>query len=107
MMGHCCKAMIAPRTKNGMNVSRAPWRCSNDALYLFRRLTMRLKSTSYMQCTCALVRRDSIMRCAMMRRIGVIGTRSPGIAAGAGVDTGREAGVDGAAPAAGAAGMGL
>ena len=36
-----------------------------------------------MQWTCALVRRDSIMRWAMILRIWVMGTRSPGIEAGA------------------------
>jgi len=45
---------------------------------------MRVMSTSNMQCTCALVRRDSIIRCAMMRRMLVRGTRSPGIAVVAG-----------------------
>ena len=43
-----------------------------------------VRSTSNMQWTWALVRRDSIMRCAMMRRMFVIGTRSPGMATGVG-----------------------
>jgi hypothetical protein len=49
MMGHCCTAMMAARTKNGMKVRRTPWRCSNALLCLARRVTMRVKSTSYMQ----------------------------------------------------------
>src|ERR1700674_376481 len=83
MIGHCCSAMMAARTKNGMNVRRTPWRCSKPAFCLLRRLTMRLKSTSYMQWTWALVRRDSIMRWAIILRIFVMGTRSPGYGAGA------------------------
>ena len=82
MIGHCCSAMMAARTKNGMNVRRTPWRCSKPAFCLLRRLTMRLKSTSYMQWTWALVRRDSIMRWAIILRIFVTGTRSPGYGAG-------------------------
>src|ERR1700730_4823009 len=83
MIGHCCSAMMAARTKNGMNVRRTPWRCSKPAFCLLRRPTMRLKSTSYMQWTWALVRRDSIMRWAIILRIFVMGTRSPGYGAGA------------------------
>ena len=45
---------------------------------------MRVMSTSNMPWTCALVRRDSIMRCAMIRRMLVMGTRSPGMTAGVG-----------------------
>src|SRR6478609_5777089 len=44
---------------------------------------MRVRSTSNMQWTWALVRRDSIMRCAMILRTWFMGTRSPGIDAGA------------------------
>ena len=47
---------------------------------------MRVMSTSNMQWTCALVRRDSIMRCAMILRICVIGTTSPGMVASVGAD---------------------
>src|ERR1700733_11917821 len=108
--------MMAARTKNGMKVSRTPWRCSNPFLCLARRLTMRVKSTSYMQWTWALVRRDSIMRWAMILRILVRGTRSPGYAAGAGAEgrdgvevcacwLGAEAGVGAAATADGARSM--
>src|ERR1700690_1468538 len=45
---------------------------------------MRVRSTSNMQWTWTLVRRDSIMRCAMILRMWFMGTRSPGIDAGAG-----------------------
>src|SRR5512140_3212954 len=95
MMGHCCKAMTAARTKKGMKVRRAPWRCSNPVLSLARRLTMRVKSTSYMQWTCALVRRDSIMCLAISLRMFVMGTRSPGYGAGAGGAAGRDVTVAG------------
>src|SRR3984893_2862161 len=81
-MGNGCSAIMAARTKKGMKVSRAPLRCSKLDLSLLRRLTMRVMSTSNMQWTWALVRRDSIMRCAMILRIFVIGTRSPGMVAG-------------------------
>src|SRR6267154_2104172 len=84
MIGHCCRAMIAARTKNGIKVRRTLWRCSNAFLCLARSATMREKSTSYMQWTWALVRRDSIMRWAMILRMFVMGTRSPGYGAGAG-----------------------
>src|SRR5437660_12025907 len=83
-MGNCWRAMIAARTKNGMKVRRAPLRCSKLFFNLLRRLTMRVRSTSNMAWTWALVRRDSIMRWAMILRIWLIGTTSPGIAAGAG-----------------------
>src|ERR1035438_5591380 len=103
--------MTAERTKKGMKVRRAPWRCSNPVFCLFRRLTMRVKSTSYMQCTWALVRRDSIMCLAISLRMLVMGTRSPGYGDGADGGVGRDvvgagalgagaavAGVGGAAP---------
>src|SRR6204780_2029205 len=83
-MGNCCSAMIAARTKNGMKVSRAPCRCSKADFVLLRRWTIFVMSTSNMAWTWALVRRDSIMRCAMICRIFVMGTDSAGIAAGAG-----------------------
>src|SRR3989442_7969432 len=105
-MGNCCRVMMAARTKNGMKVRRAPWRFSKEDLALLRRFTMRVRSTSNMQWTCALVRRDSIIRWAMILRIWVMGTRSPGMEAEAGV-TGLAdftAGV-GAADAGGAAGV--
>src|SRR5258706_7448223 len=86
-IGYCCKAIIAPRTKNGMKVRRAPLRCSKPDFCLLRRLEMRVKSTSNMQWTCALVRRDSIMRCALMLRIFVSGARSPGVGGGGGART--------------------
>src|ERR1700757_4190857 len=82
MIGHCCRAMTAARTKNGMNVRRAPWRCSNPDLSLLRRFTMRVRSTSYMQWTCALVRRDSIMWLGISLRMFYMGTRTPGYGAG-------------------------
>src|SRR5215472_6679514 len=41
-------------------------------------MTLRVKSTSYMQWTCALVRRDSIMCLAISLRMFDMGTRSPG-----------------------------
>src|SRR5690348_15373152 len=75
-------AMIAARTKNGMKVRRAPWRCSNPDLSLLRRFTIRVRSTSYMQWTWALVRRDSIMCLAISLRMFDMGTRSPGYGAG-------------------------
>src|SRR6266853_5319243 len=103
MIGHCCRAMIAARTKNGIKVRRTPWRCSNAFLCLARSATMREKSTSYMQWTWALVRRDSIMRWAMILRMFVMGTRSPGYGAGAGGAAGR----GGAAEDAGAWGEGV
>ena len=37
-MGNCCSAMMTARAKNGMKVSRAPWRFSNADLFLLRRL---------------------------------------------------------------------
>ena len=83
-MGNCCRAIIAARTKNGMKVRRAPLRCSKLFLSLLRRLTMRVRSTSNMAWTWALVRRDSIMRWAMILRIWLMGTASPGMAAGIG-----------------------
>src|ERR1700693_4064863 len=89
-MGNCCSAMITARTKNGMNVSRAPCRCSNADLVLFRSCTMRVMSTSNMQWTWALVRRDSILRCAMILRVCDIGARSPGMVAGG--EVGRDEG---------------
>src|ERR1700733_6402158 len=107
IMGNCCSAMRAARTKNGMKVRRAPWRCSKPDLFRARMLTMRVKSTSYMQWTWALVRRDSIMRWAMILRMLVNGTRSPGMDAGAGRGAGGEAtadGRDGAGVGAGGAG---
>jgi hypothetical protein len=48
-IGNCCTAMMVARTKNGMKVRRTPWRCSKALLCLARRVTMRVKSTSYMQ----------------------------------------------------------
>src|ERR1700693_606089 len=81
-MGNCCNVMMTARAKNGMKVRRAPWRFSKADLFLLRSCTMRVRSTSNMQRTWALVRRDSIMRCAMILRICVIGTRSPGMVAG-------------------------
>src|SRR5262249_14954636 len=96
MIGNCCKAIKAARTKNGMNVSRTPLRCSKLDLFLARSRTMLVKSTSYMQWTCALVRRDSTMRCAIILRMFVMGTRSPGMEAGVGLAAGAEAaGLDG------------
>src|SRR6185369_9847994 len=64
---------------------------------------MRVRSTSNMQCTWALVRRDSIMRWAMILRIWLMGTRSPGMATGAGVPA---SGLAEGTVAAGAAGAG-
>src|ERR1700688_4721099 len=95
-IGNCCSAMITARTKNGMNVSLAPCRRSNADFVLLRSCTIRVISTSNMQWTWALVRRDSIMRCAMILRICVIGTRSPGMVAGGevGRDDGAGAGAD-------------
>src|ERR1041385_2824034 len=97
MIGNCCNAINAARTKNGMKVSRWPLRCSKLDLFLARKRTMLVKSTSYIQWTCALVRRDSTMRCAIILRIFVMGTRSPGIEVGAGLAAGAAgAGFDGA-----------
>src|SRR5467141_57982 len=83
-MGNCCSVMMTARAKKGMKVRRAPWRFSKADLVLLRRCTIRVRSTSYMQWTWALVRRDSIMRWAMILRMLVMGTRSPGYGAGAG-----------------------
>src|SRR5882757_2159761 len=102
-MGYCCSVRIAARVKNGMKVRRAPLRFSKADLFLLRNCTMRVMSTSNMQWTCALVRRDSIMRVAMILRICDMGTRSPGIAAGAGELLADFAGGAGAAEAVGAA----
>src|ERR1700747_1509551 len=101
MMVQLCSDLTAVGTNNGMKVRRAPWPCSNPALCLLRRSTMRVKSTSYMQWTWALVRRDSIMRWAMILRMLVMGTRSPGNGAGA-VGAGGGRGVADALVAAGA-----
>src|SRR5277367_381710 len=94
-IGNCCSAMITARTKKGMNVRRAPCRCSKADLVLLRSSTMRVMSTSNMQWTWALVRRDSIIRWAMILRIWVIGTRSPGIAAAGGATFEEAGGVEG------------
>ncbi len=48
-IGNCCRPMITARTKNGMKVSLAPWRCSKADLVLLRSCTMRVISTSNMQ----------------------------------------------------------
>src|SRR5713226_5990826 len=82
-MGNCCSVMMTARAKKGMKVRRAPWRFSKADLVLLRRCTIRVRSTSYMQWTWALVRRDSIMRWAIILRIFIMGTRSPGYGAGA------------------------
>src|SRR6266436_7182676 len=82
-MGNCCSVMMTARAKKGMKVRRAPWRFSKADLVLLLRCTIRVRSTSNMQWTWALVRRDSIMRWAMILRIWFMGTRSPGIDAGA------------------------
>src|SRR5216684_7735929 len=101
-MGNCCSVMMTARAKKGMKVRRAPWRFSKADLVLLRRCTIRVRSTSNMQWTWALVRRDSIMRWAMILRIWVMGTRSFGMEAGAGeaVTSGFAAGAEGAVDAA-------
>src|ERR1700692_4991038 len=87
-----------------MKVSRAPCRCSKPFLSLLRKLTMRVISTSNMQWTWALVRRDSIMRCAIILRICDIGTRSPGMTDGGDAGAWRGDGVEPVEDGAGAAG---
>src|SRR5260221_13921695 len=87
-IGYCCKAIIAPRTKNGMKVRRAPLRCSKPDFCLLRRLEMRVKSTSNMQWTCALVRRHLVKGWAKMGTMFVGGANAPGGGAAGGASTG-------------------
>ena len=59
-------------------MSLTPLRCSYLVFSFSRSLTMRVMSTLKTVWTCGLVRLDSTMRCAMMERILVMGTSSPG-----------------------------
>ena len=60
-----------------------PLRCSYFDFSFSRSLTMRVMSTLKTVWTCGLVRLDSTMRWAMMERILVMGTSSPGCGWGA------------------------
>src|ERR1700690_4051770 len=95
-MGCLRSAAMAARVMKGMYVSLTPLRCSYFDFSFSRSLTIRVISTLKTVWTCGLVRLDSTMRWAMMERIFVMGTISPGCgcaaaglaAAGAGVKTG-------------------
>src|ERR1700729_3579862 len=103
-MGCLRSAAMAARVMKGMYVSLTPLRCSYFAFSFSRSLTMRVMSTLKTVWTCGLVCLDSTMRFAIIERILVMGTSSPGMGAGGGVG----AGFVGAAAAtgAGAAGAG-
>src|ERR1700710_340052 len=89
----------------GMYVSLTPLRCSYFDFSFSRSLTMRVMSTLKTVWTWGLVRLDSTMRCAMMLRILVMGTSSPGSGwAAAGLAGAGAAGGGGAAAGVGAAG---
>ena len=62
-------AFTAARAKKVVGVSLTPFFCSNCFLIFSRRFMTRVMSISYTVCTCALVRLDSTMRCAMTLRI--------------------------------------
>src|SRR6185312_15240889 len=97
-------AMMAARVMNGMKVSLTPLRCSYLDFSFSRRRTMRVISTLKTVWTCGLVCLDSTMRFAMMARILVMGTSSPGSGADAGAAGGAgfalpaDVGVPGLAP---------
>src|SRR5271170_1988239 len=93
-------ATMAARVMKGMYVSLTPLRCSYLDFSFSRILTMRVISTLKTVWTCGLVRFDSTMRCAMMERIFVIGTSSPGCGWGAAGLAGAGAVAEGAGAAA-------
>src|SRR5580704_4897702 len=103
-MGILRRVAMTARERKGMYVNLTPLRCSYFDFSFSRILTMRVMSTLKTVWTCGLVRFDSTMRCAMIERIFVIGTSSPGCGWGAAGLAGAEAaGIE----AAGAAATGL
>src|SRR5579875_3607733 len=80
MMGILRSVATTAREINGIYVNLTPLRCSYFDFSFSRIFTMRVKSILKTVCTCALVRLESTMRCAMMDLIRLIGTSSPGSA---------------------------
>src|SRR5579871_966375 len=92
-MGCFRSATMAARVMNGMYVSLTPLRCSYFDFSFSRSRTMRVISTLKTVWTCGLVCLDSTIRFAMIERILLIGTTSPGKGAAA-VGTGEAVGAE-------------
>src|SRR5450432_619944 len=102
-MGILRRVAMMARVMNGIYVSLTPLRCSYFAFSFSRMRTIPVRSILKQVWTWGLMRLESTMRCAMIERMRVRGTSSPGWgpAAGAGL-----AAAGAAATGAGAAGAG-